>query len=149
MRGDLNRHEMRGWTRKMGEGGWPVDLLCSRNARLQKALARANSTSRRASGWAGEKAARSGRPSRPPSLEEKTSELGGSYFMGMCSFDARNRGSTSPPYDEKCELAWGTISNCAPSMRAGKDSLAAPLGAKWGKSEEPRHGYWYVSGNRL
>ncbi len=40
MRGDLNRHEMRGWTRKRGEGGWPVDLLCSRNARPKKALVR-------------------------------------------------------------------------------------------------------------
>jgi hypothetical protein len=32
------------------------DLLCSRNARPQKALARVNGTSRRVSGWAGEKA---------------------------------------------------------------------------------------------
>jgi len=34
--------------------------LCSRNARLEKALARVNGTSRRASGWAGEKVARNG-----------------------------------------------------------------------------------------
>ena len=30
-------------------------------------------------------------------------------------------------------------------MRAVKDSLAAPLRAKWGKSEGPRLGYWHVS----
>ena len=33
-------------------------------------------------------------------------------------------------------------SECAPSMRAVKDSLAAPLSAKWGKSECPRGIYW-------
>ena len=55
----------------------PDDLLCSRNARPQKdggehreienwkALARANATSRRAIGWAGEKVARSGRSISP------------------------------------------------------------------------------------
>jgi hypothetical protein len=43
----------------------PEDLLCSRNARPPTALARANGTSRRASGWAGEKAARSGRSISP------------------------------------------------------------------------------------
>ncbi len=36
----------------------PDDLLCSRNARSQTALTRANGTSRHASGWAGEKIAR-------------------------------------------------------------------------------------------
>ena len=36
----------------------------------RKTLARANGTSRRASGWAGEKAARSGRPTSPPSREK-------------------------------------------------------------------------------
>jgi len=41
------------------------DLLCSRNARPRKALAWANGTSRRASGWAGEKDARSGRSISP------------------------------------------------------------------------------------
>ena len=35
------------------EGMEPDDLLCSRNARSPKTLARANGTSRRASGWAG------------------------------------------------------------------------------------------------
>jgi len=40
------------------------------------ALAWANGTSRRASGWAGEKAARSGRSIRPHPLREM-SELGG------------------------------------------------------------------------
>ena len=36
MRGELNRHGVRGWPRKKGEGGWPVDLLCSRDARPPK-----------------------------------------------------------------------------------------------------------------
>jgi hypothetical protein len=39
------------------------DHLCSRNARPLKALAWPNGTSRRANGWAGEKAARSERQS--------------------------------------------------------------------------------------
>ena len=43
----------------------PDDLLCSRNVRPQKALARANGTSRRASGWEGEKAAHNGRSFSP------------------------------------------------------------------------------------
>jgi hypothetical protein len=43
----------------------PDDLLCSRNARPQKALALANGTSRRASGWAGEKVACRGRSISP------------------------------------------------------------------------------------
>src|SRR5947208_79313 len=34
-------------------------------------------------------------------------------------------------------------------MRAVKDSLAAPLRAKWGKPEGPRPGKWHVPGNRL
>ncbi len=56
------------------EGMEPDDLLCSRNARSRTALARANGTSRRASGWAGEKVARSGR-SISPHPWEVTSEL--------------------------------------------------------------------------
>ena len=55
------------------EGGYEGrldDLLCSCNARSQTPLARANGTSRRASGWAGEIVARSGRPSSPPSREK-------------------------------------------------------------------------------
>ena len=43
----------------------PDDLLCSRNARSRTPLARANGTSRRASGWEGEKVARSGRSISP------------------------------------------------------------------------------------
>ena len=50
------------------------DLLCSRNVRPPKALAWANGTFRRASGWAGEKVARSGK-SISPIPGEKTSEL--------------------------------------------------------------------------
>jgi len=46
------------------------DLLCSRNARSQKVLAWANGTSRRASGWAGEKAARSRRSISPDPWRE-------------------------------------------------------------------------------
>jgi hypothetical protein len=41
------------------------DLLCSRNARSRTPLARANGTSRRTSGWAGEKVERSGKPISP------------------------------------------------------------------------------------
>jgi len=41
------------------EGMEPDDLLYSRNARSRTPLARSNGTSRRASGWAGEKDARS------------------------------------------------------------------------------------------
>ena len=52
----------------------PDDLLCSRNARSGTPLARANGASRRASGWAGEKVARSGRSIRPYPWE-RTSEL--------------------------------------------------------------------------
>jgi len=51
-------------------------LLCSCNARSQKPLARANGTSRRASGWEGEKAARSGDPLARPQggkMEERCS----------------------------------------------------------------------------
>ena len=54
-----------------GEGMETDGLLCSRNARPQKdgddrkALARAHGTSWRASGWAGEKAERSGRSISP------------------------------------------------------------------------------------
>ena len=126
--------------------------------------------------------------------------------IGMCSFDARNRGSTSPPFEEKTSELGGNIddclleirgprrpsrglmgrlglpvggrvrklravkinqppslgdderawkggrgaarlsfllaeaarSECAPSMCALKDSLAAPLRAKWGKSDDLR-----------
>ena len=43
----------------------PDDLLCSRNARPQKALARATGTSRRARGWEGEKTARRKRSISP------------------------------------------------------------------------------------
>jgi hypothetical protein len=42
-------------------------------------------------------------------------------------------------------LAEAARSECAPSMRPVKDSLAAPPGAKWGKSEGPRLDYWHVS----
>ena len=38
MRGDLNRHGMRGGTRKKRGGGGSVGLLCSRNAHAQKVL---------------------------------------------------------------------------------------------------------------
>ena len=38
MRGEVNRHGMRGWPRKEGRGMEPDDLLCSRNARPEKAL---------------------------------------------------------------------------------------------------------------
>jgi len=50
---------------KREEGMEADDLLCSRNARSRKTLARADGTSRRASGWAGEKVARRGRSVSP------------------------------------------------------------------------------------
>ena len=53
----------------------PDDLLCSRNARPQKTLAWASGTSRRASGWAGEKVARREDQSAPVP-EEITGKLG-------------------------------------------------------------------------
>jgi hypothetical protein len=62
-------------------------LLCSCNARSQKTLARANSTSRRVSGWAGEKVARIEGPSSLPSKE--TQENGGERTVKLCSFDGR------------------------------------------------------------
>ncbi len=49
----------------------PADFLCSRNARTQRALARATGTSRRASGRVGEKAARSEGQSGHSLLREK------------------------------------------------------------------------------
>jgi hypothetical protein len=55
----------------------PDDLLCSRNARSQKALARANGTSRRASGWAWVRKLRAVEDQSAPIPEERTSELGG------------------------------------------------------------------------
>ena len=101
----------------------PDDLLCSRNTRTRKALARDNGTSWRASGWAGEKVARRGRSIRPHPWE-RTSELGGIIYSLVrrphvdqhgalpgtrneqawrehyknVLFDARIRGSTSPPF---------------------------------------------------
>jgi hypothetical protein len=67
----------------------PDDLPCSRNARPPKALARVIGTSRRASGWAGKKVARS-RRSISPIPEERTSKLGGS-IVEPCSQGSRAR----------------------------------------------------------
>jgi hypothetical protein len=52
------------------------DLLCSRNARPEKALARANGTSRRASGWAGERKLRAVEDQSAPIPGEGTSKPG-------------------------------------------------------------------------
>jgi hypothetical protein len=73
-----------GEVRKKTRKGWDglLRLLCSRNAHAQKVLARANGTSRRVSGWEGEKAARSGRPNRPPFRE---GEVGDNKKTGMGS----------------------------------------------------------------
>ena len=88
MRGKGDRHFVRGWTRKKEEGMEADDLLCSRNVRSRKARAWDCGTSQRASGWTGEKVARSGRPISPlPG--EVTSELGGVYICERCSFGAR------------------------------------------------------------
>ena len=84
MRGDSNQHGMRGGTRK--ERGREGGLLIS--------LARATRGLKRPSpglmarlgmpvGGAGEKIARSWRPSRPPSHEEKSSELCRRVVCGM------------------------------------------------------------------
>ena len=58
----------------------------------------------------------------------------------LCSRNARppkgGRGAARPSF----LLAEAARSECAPSMRAVKDSLAVPLRAKWGKSEGPRSG---------
>ncbi len=58
----------------------------------------------------------------------------------LCSRNARpqkgGRGAARPSF----LLAEAARSKCAPSMRAVKDSLAAPLRAKWGKFEGPRPG---------
>jgi len=59
----------------------PDDLLCSRNARPQKALVgRAQ--------W---------KINQPPSLKKQSASLEGSDIL----FDARNRGSTRPPFWER------------------------------------------------
>ena len=79
----------------------PDDLLCSRNARPQKALVgRAQ--------W---------KINQPPSLEERTSDLG------------KISGAARPSF----LLAEAARSECAPSMRAGKDSLAIPPKGKVGE----------------
>jgi hypothetical protein len=67
----------------------------------------------------------------------------------LCSRNARSqkggRGAARPSF----LLAEAARSECAPSMRAGKDRLATPLRAKWGKSESPCSGYWHVPGIQL
>jgi len=93
--------------------------------------------------------ARSGRSISPHPLERERASLEGAFI----SFDARNRGSTRLPCGERGErtrkgergtarpsflLAEAARSECAPSMRAVKDSLAAPLKATWRKFEGPR-----------
>jgi hypothetical protein len=65
-----------------------VNPLCSRNAQPEKALALANGTSRRASGWAGEKVARSGGSARPPPKKEKNKL----EYEGHCSRSMRGEG---------------------------------------------------------
>ena len=45
--------------------GWSLMIFCARATRGRGSLARVNGTSRRASGWAGEKVARSGRSISP------------------------------------------------------------------------------------
>jgi hypothetical protein len=66
MRGDPNRHGMRGGTRKKGEGMEADDLLCSRNARPPKALVgRAQ--------W---------KINQPPSLKRSRASLEGAISMG-------------------------------------------------------------------
>ena len=78
----------------------PDDLLCSRNARPQKALVgRAQ--------W---------KINQPPSLKRQRASLEGSFI----SFDARNRGSTRPPFRDsvknRCGLACETARLGAPGL---------------------------------
>jgi len=78
MRGEMNHHGMRGWSR-MGVG-WSLMISCARATRTLRMCSFD---------------ARSGRPSRPPSREGKTSKLGGIYFLwGMWSLDARSEGQS-------------------------------------------------------
>jgi hypothetical protein len=63
----------------------------------------------------------------------------------LCSRNARpqkgGRGAARPSF----LLAEAARSECAPSMRAVKDSLATPPREKWREFEGPRPGYWHVS----
>ena len=69
------------------------DLLCSRNARPQKALVgRAQ--------W---------KINQPPSLKRKQASVEGS----LISFDARNRESTRPPSKEQAEEQSAQEGHCA------------------------------------
>ena len=79
--------------------------------RKQEALARANGTSRRAGGWAGEKAARIWRAILAHSRDRRVKA--GSVIL-----------------ENWYERAWRDHSYCARSMRAVKDSPATPLGEK-------------------
>ena len=68
------------------EQAWKEHIvLCSCNARPKKALAWDSGTFRRASGWEGEEVARTGRPIRPPSCKEGTSELGWIINIVQCA----------------------------------------------------------------
>jgi hypothetical protein len=62
--------------------------------RKQEALARANGTSRRASGWAGEKVARRGRSISPHLLRDNERAWKEQYCSAL--FDARN--CSNPPH---------------------------------------------------
>ena len=118
-----------------GERGQSVGLLCSRNARPQKALARDTGTSRRASGgWAGDNVARNWRPNRPPSGEKE--ERGRKHGNGrewiaqtlpfarrvrtvkMCSLDARGEGAIQATLAGKGKTSserWGERAARCPS----------------------------------
>src|SRR5438552_16245487 len=78
------------------------DLLCSRNARPLKALVgRAQWKINQPPSLKREKACLEGwdgQPGRPPARGTRT--------IRMCSFDARTRGSTRLPCEEKNKRAW-------------------------------------------
>ena len=86
---------IRGSTRPPFEGsrGRLDGFLCWRNARLQKVLARADGTSRRASGWAGEKVARSGR-SISPNPRRDNERAWRDHLDGLRSSNARTEGQS-------------------------------------------------------
>src|SRR6267378_5718842 len=111
------------WEQRRREGGWNLMISCARATRTmkrcssdarsegqsgdslgreglmvqrrkQEALARANGTSRRASGWAGEKVARSERSISPHPRRDNERAWREQYCSA--SFDARN--CRNPPH---------------------------------------------------
>ena len=83
--------------------GQPRPLPSMQSGESLKALAWDNGTSRRASGWEGEKAARSGRSNRPPS--EERNERAWKEHHSSCSTRAVEA-PRARPFGRGCERAW-------------------------------------------